>query len=71
MADEEKKEEPKLTVTFSNGALKKLNELAGFYGLTPIEVVVKGMRIMDIAKDNKITKEDGDGKRYAIDVKEL
>lgn len=62
---------PKYTVIFSNGALEKLNELASNFGLTPIEIISKGIKLVDIAKDNKVLREDPDGKRYSIDVKEL
>ena len=71
MAGETIKKEDKLTVNFTNGALKKLNELATNFDTTPVDVLLKGMKLLDIAKDNKIVKEDADGKRYAIEVKEL
>ena len=71
MAEETTKKEDRLTVNFTNGALKKLNELATNFDTTPVDVLLKGMKLLDIAKDNKIVKEDADGKRYAIEVKEL
>ena len=72
MADPKPKQEEKYTITFSNGALTKLRELAEFLGTEQLpEVLLKGMKLLDIAKDNKIVKEAPDGKRYNIDVKEL
>jgi hypothetical protein len=70
--EKKEKEEEKYTVTFSNGALVKLHELAEFLGTEKLtDVLSAGMKLLDIAKDNKIVKEGEDGKRYIIDVKEL
>ncbi len=64
-------------VSFGNGALKKLKEL-GVYLSVPEdklgEVLIKGMKIIEVAKDygdGKLCIEDKDGKKVLIDVKEL
>lgn len=72
MAETKAKKEEAFNVTISNGALVKLKELAEFLGTDKLtDVLLKGMKLLDIAKDNKIVKESPDGKRYTIDVKEL
>ena len=64
-------------VSFGNGALKKLKEL-GVYLSVPEdklgEVLIKGMKIIEVAKDygdGKLCIEDKEGKKVLIDVKEL
>lgn len=64
-------------VSFGNGALKKLKDL-GVYLSVPEdklgEVLIKGMKIIEVAKDygdGKLCIEDKEGKKVFIDVKEL
>jgi hypothetical protein len=70
-------EKERFDISFGNGALKKLKEL-GVYLAVPEdklgEVLIKGMRIIEVAKDygdGKLCIEDKEGKKVLIDVKEL
>jgi hypothetical protein len=64
-------------VSFGNGALKKLKELATYLSIPEDklgEVLVKGMKIIDAVKDageDKIIIETKEGKREVINIKDL
>lgn len=64
-------------ISFGNGALKKLKELASFLSISEDrlgEVLVKGIKIIDAVKDageDKIIIESKDGKRETISIKDL
>lgn len=48
------------TITFKNGALEKLKELAKYLGISEDnlgEVLIKGLHIIEIAKDGKLLIE--------------
>ena len=60
-------------VTFRNGALLKLKELAGYLNIPEEnlgEVILKGMKLIDTAKDGKIIIEKGKDK-FEVDIKRL
>ncbi|OGE79247.1 MAG: hypothetical protein A2751_04625 [Candidatus Doudnabacteria bacterium RIFCSPHIGHO2_01_FULL_46_14] len=67
-------EENKYNLTFSDGALQQLKDLATHLGIPESElhkVVGKGLKLLQVAKASKLYKEDPDGKRYLINVKEI
>lgn len=64
---------PKYTLTFTNGALAKLKDLATKLGVSEdnlSEVVVKGMKVLDLANDGKLVVDKGEEK-LEIDLKSL
>ena len=70
-------EKERFDISFGNGALKKLKELADYLGVSEDklgDVLVKGMKIIEVAKDygeGKIYLEDKDGKKTVVSVKDL
>lgn len=65
--------ENEFVVTFRNGALEKLKELATTLNIPENElgsVLQKGLKIIDLAKDGKIVLEK-DKERFDIDLKRL
>ena len=70
-------EKERFDISFGNGALKKLKELANYLGVSEEklgDVLVKGMKIIEIAKDHgdgKLCLEDKDGKKIIVSVKDL
>lgn len=67
-------EQDKYNLIISNGALTRLKELAVYLNIPESElhqVVAKGMKILEISKNSKLYKEDPDGTRYLINVKEI
>ena len=67
-------DQDKYNLIISNGALQKLKELAAYLGIPESElhqVVANGMKLVDVARTSKLYKEDPDGKRYLINVKEI
>lgn len=71
------KPQERFGVTFGNGALRKLKELAAYLSIPEDklgEVLVKGMKIIDAVKDSgedKIIIETKEGKREVINIKDL
>lgn len=69
-------EKERFDVSFGNGALKKLKELAKYLGVSDDglgEVLIKGMKAIEFSKDygdGKFSFEK-DGKKITIDVKDL
>ena len=60
-------------ITFRNGALKKLKDLAKKLDVPEdnlAEVLARGMKVMELADDNKITVKSG-GDTYIIDLKKI
>jgi hypothetical protein len=60
-------------ITFRNGALKKLRDLAKRLDVPEdnlAEVLTKGMKVIELAEDNKITIKSG-GDNYIIDLKKI
>ena len=70
-------EKERFDVSFGNGALKKLKELAVYLAVPEDKlgaVLMKGMKIIDAAKDageDKIIIESKDGKREVISIRDL
>ncbi|TAL19299.1 hypothetical protein EPN90_03985 [Patescibacteria group bacterium] len=70
-------EQERFDISFGNGALKKLKGLAVYLGVSEEklgDVLVKGMKVIEVAKDygdGKICLEDKDGKKIVISVKDL
>ena len=70
-------EKERFDVSFGNGALKKLKELAVYLAVPEDklgEVLMKGMKIIDAVKDageDKIIIESKDGKRETISIRDL
>ena len=64
-------DEAKYLVTFTNGALAKLEELAVHFGLSKEDILIKGIKLVEISRTNSLCKEDADGKKYLIDVKKI
>lgn len=70
-------EKERFDISFGNGALKKLKELASFLSISEDklgEVLIKGMKIIDAVKDageDKIVIESKDGKRETISIRDL
>ncbi len=60
-------------ITFRNGALKKLRMLADRLDISEdnlAEVLTKGMKIMELAEDNKVSIKNGK-EIYIIDLKKV
>lgn len=60
-------------ITFRNGALKKLKALAKRLDIPEdnlAEVLSRGIKIMELAEDNKLTVKSG-GDTYIIDLKKI
>ena len=70
-------EKERFDVSFGNGALRKLKELAAYLGVPEnklSEVLMKGVKIIDAVKDaseDKIVIESKDGKREVISIRDL
>ena len=65
--------ESEFVVTFRNGALKKLKELAIDLEISEDElgdVLQKGLKIIELAKDGKLVIEKNK-ERYEIDLKRI
>lgn len=77
LAGSAQEEKERFDVSFGNGALKKLKELAAYLNITEDklgEVLTKGMKIIDAAKDageDKIIIESKNGKREIINIRDL
>lgn len=73
----ESEDKERFDISFGNGALKKLKELAVYLGVSEEklgDVLIKGMKIIEVAKDygdGKICLEDKDGKKTIVSVKDL
>jgi hypothetical protein len=60
-------------ITFRNGALKKLKELAKRLDIPEdnlAEVLTRGMKVMELAEDNKLSVKSG-GDTYIVDLKKI
>ena len=60
-------------ITFRNGALKKLKELAKRLDVDEdnlAEVLSKGMKVIELAEDNKVTVKNS-GDIYIVDLKKI
>ncbi|HVI69754.1 MAG TPA: hypothetical protein VM581_04845 [Magnetospirillaceae bacterium] len=60
-------------ITFRNGALKRLKAIAEKLDISEdnlAEVLAKGMKVMQLAEDNKVTVKSG-GETYVIDLKKI
>ena len=71
---EQQQQPEKYHLTFSNGALQQIKELAAHYGIPDSqlhEVVGKGIKLLQVAKNSKLYKEGPDGTRYTINIKEI
>ncbi|HBH46874.1 MAG: hypothetical protein A2445_05665 [Candidatus Jacksonbacteria bacterium RIFOXYC2_FULL_44_29] len=70
-------EKERFDISFGNGALKKLKELANYLSISEDrlgDILVKGMKIIDAVKDageDKIIIETKDGKRETINIRDL
>lgn len=70
-------EKERFDISFGNGALKKLKELANYLSVPEDklgDILVKGMKIIDAVKDageDKIIIETKDGKRETINIRDL
>ena len=72
MSDSNDKPE-ELVVTFRNGALSKLKELALRYDVPEDKlylVIEKGLKLLELPEDNKITFKKG-GDAYFVDLKDI
>lgn len=60
-------------LTFTNGALEKLKELADKFDIDESnldQVVQKGLKVLELPEDNKLMFVKG-GERYVVDIKNL
>lgn len=60
-------------ITFRNGALKKLKDLAKRLDIEDdnlAAVLTKGMKVIELAEDNKVSVKSG-GDTYIIDLKKV
>lgn len=65
--------EDKFTVSFKKEALEKLRELAKAIGVPEDnlgEVILKGIKVIDLAKDGKLIIEKAD-ERLEVDLKKV
>jgi hypothetical protein len=65
--------EDKFTVSFKKEALEKLRELAKAIGVPEDnlgEVILKGIKVLDLAKDGKLIIEKAD-ERLEVDLKKV
>ena len=61
------------SVTFKNGALSKLKELARQFGISDEQlgdVVIKGIKVIELAQDGKLILEK-DNTTFEIDLKKI
>lgn len=67
-------EEAEFSVTFRNGALERLKKVAADLGVTEDQlgnVLIKGLKLIDMGKEgNNITIEK-DKQKYVIDLRSL
>lgn len=66
-------QEESYEITFRNGALKKLKSLAKRLDIPEdnlAEVLSRGIKVMELAEDNKLTVKSG-GDTYIIDLKKI
>lgn len=71
--DEKINNQESYEITFRNGALKKLKDLAKRLDVPEdnlAQVLTKGMKVIELAEDNKITIRSG-GDNYIIDLKKI
>ncbi len=71
MQNDSNKEE--FTITIKNGALVKLKELASWLEIPEDklgDILVKGMKVIELAKDGKLIVEKGN-ERLEIDLKKI
>lgn len=67
------KKEDEYVLTFKNGALGKLRQLAQKLGIPESDldkVVEKGLRALDLPEDDKLIFSKG-GEKYFVDIKKL
>lgn len=60
-------------VTFRNGALRKLKDLAKRLDISEdnlAEVLIRGMKVIELAEDNKVSVKNG-GDTYIVDLKKI
>ena len=63
-------------LSFTNGALDQLRELAAFLGIPNDDlqaVVRKGIKVLDLARNNNSDKVvlEGDGQKQIVNIKDL
>ena len=68
-------EDTKYTVTFTNGALQELKDVAEYFGIARDsndigDVLIKGLKLISLSKDGKIFIEK-DKERLEVDPKKL
>lgn len=71
--DNKPDEEDTYEITFRNGALKKLKDLAKRLDIPDdnlAEVLARGIKVMELAEDNKLSVKSG-GDTYIIDLKKI
>lgn len=67
-------DKPRIQIIFEGDALNKLLELGSSLGLPEeqvTKVIIKGMKLIDLAKEGKLYIEKADGKRFEVDIKNL
>ncbi len=65
--------ESEFVVTFKNGALERLKKAASDLGVSEDnlgDVLIKGLKLIEAAKEGTLTIEKGK-ERYVIDIKRL
>jgi len=73
MEERSNEQEETYEITFRNGALKKLKSLAKRMDISEdnlAEVLSRGIKVMELAEDNKLTVKSG-GDTYIIDLKKI
>lgn len=73
---DEETEQAKLEVTFTNGALDQLRDLASFLSIENDNlqaVIMKGIKVLELAKENNSDKvvTEGGGQKQIISLKDI
>jgi hypothetical protein len=65
---------PSISIVFEDDALDKLQDLAEYLGISQDDipnVLIKGMKLIDLIKDGGKLIYEKDGKQAVIDIKDL
>lgn len=74
MEEQNKQQEEKFSVTFRNGALKKLKKVAADLNIPEDrlgEVLTKGINLIDVAKEGSVVVIKKGKEEYVIDLRLL
>jgi len=74
MEPEEKKNDPEFSVTLRNGALDKLKQVASDLGIPEDrmgDVLIKGLSLIDVAKEGTAITIKKGKEEYVIDLRRL